>query len=164
MDWGSFMRDGHFAGACAVIDRRLSGAMRRRFDAADFVQDAIVDILVMPDGFDLDRPVFSLVINLARRRLIDELRRPRQRLHEAAFPDGWDAAGKWLLPDELIWISELREQLIAMGGTPRIRQAIGLRLDGYELSEIEPLVGWKRGAAHMAFKRLRRNGGIHLQG
>jgi DNA-directed RNA polymerase specialized sigma24 family protein len=60
----------HYGAACRVIARLMPWALRSRYDAEDFVSEAIVDLMKNPTAYTGR----NTLILIARRRMIDAAR------------------------------------------------------------------------------------------
>ena len=76
IDWSTVMRD-HYSTACRVIERLMPSSLRTTYDPEDFVGDAIVELMANPER--LIEKGSTLLILVAKRRMIDAARSPRSR-------------------------------------------------------------------------------------
>jgi RNA polymerase sigma factor (sigma-70 family) len=135
-------------GLRALVRRRMSGALRSKFDSEDVVLSVWTDLL---DGFregrwnfDSAEQLRAFLVTATRRRLIDRVRQHRRELeHERAKrvdddPSGLasGAAG----PSEEARGNELWERLLALC-PPEHHELLKLKRQGLPLGEIAERTG-----------------------
>ena len=147
----------------------LRGYAARRLgegpDAEDAVQEMLIAVHAIRHTYDPARPFGPWLLTIARRRVIDQLRRRSRRLEreapEAAVerPDATDELGPLAATIRLV---EVRAALAAVADLPpRQREAVRLlRLEQLALDEAATASGQSVGAlkvaCHRALKSLQR--------
>jgi DNA-directed RNA polymerase specialized sigma24 family protein len=134
IDWPIFMHQ-QYATACGVIRRLTPCRLHASYDPEDFVDDAIVDLLSKSPRFV--EFTSSLVILIAKRRMIDAARSPRSRLMNLAV-DLIDDCSSVALESEP---AELREWMLDRAGDSDDRAVFDLRSQGHTLPEIANRTG-----------------------
>lgn len=134
VDWTSVMRD-HYPVACQIIKRQMSPGLRARFDAEDFVGDAIAELMVNPAGFVEKGP--ALLVVVARRRMIDAMRSPRSRL----MPLEVDIVDQSPRAESVCEAADLRDWMLNRAASLGERSLVDLRCHGHTLPEIAVLTG-----------------------
>jgi RNA polymerase sigma factor (sigma-70 family) len=146
IDWSTVMQD-HYATACRVIERLMPASLRTTYDPEDFVGDAIVELMATPER--LIEKGSTLLILVAKRRMIDAARSPRSRLTRLEV-DIVDRQPPPVLEHEA---AELREVMLDRADDLYGRNVVELRCSGHTLPEIAELTGlglrkvqrfWKR--------------------
>jgi DNA-directed RNA polymerase specialized sigma24 family protein len=105
------------------------------YDPEDFVDDAIVELMVHPEYLVDKGP--SLLTLVAKRRMIDAARSPRSRLMRIE-DDIIDQRPSAVLENEA---AELRERMLGRAVDIRERTVVELRSRGYTLPEIAQMTG-----------------------
>jgi RNA polymerase sigma factor (sigma-70 family) len=146
IDWTTVMRE-HYSTACRVIERLMPPSLRTTYDPEDFVGDAIVELMANPERFN--EKGSTLLILVAKRRMIDAARSPRSRSTRLEV-DIVDRQPPAVLEQEA---AELRELMLGRADDPNGRNVVDLRCSGHTLPEIADLTGlglrkvqrfWKR--------------------
>lgn len=133
MNWALAIAQ-HYAPACGVIDKLMPPQLRSSYDAEDFVQLAIVDLLTDPSAIEYRGP--SSLILLAKRRMIDVIRSPRSRVTQLRA----DVAEVPPSPSLELEAGELRESLVSRA-RPGHQLVVDLRCQGFTSTEIAELTG-----------------------
>lgn len=135
-------------------------------DVEDVVQEILLSVHAIRHTYDPARPFGPWLVTIARRRLVDALRRRSRRLlREVELEDGaaggpdLDDADPSILAGRVVDITEVRRAVGAL--PPRQREAIRLlRLQEMSLREAAAASGQSEGAlkvaSHRALKLLRK--------
>lgn len=134
-------------------------------DVEDVVQEILLSVHAIRHTYDPARPFGPWLITIARRRLVDALRRRSRRLlREVKLEDGaadpeCDGADPSILAGRVVDIAEVRR--VVSGLPPRQREAIRLlHLQEMSLREAAAASGQSEGAlkvaSHRALKLLRK--------
>ncbi len=134
VDWAVVMRD-DYPTACRTIRRLMPETLRGRYDAEDFVGEAIIEL--MAKSVECPEKGLASLVLVAKRRMIDVARSPRSRFVplECEIVDRQPAA---VLEQEA---NELRESLLRKVGDPAQRTVVDLRGRGHTLPEIAEMTG-----------------------
>jgi RNA polymerase sigma factor (sigma-70 family) len=132
-------------GLRALVRRRMSGALRSKFDSEDVVLSVWTDLL---DGFREGRWNFesaaqlrAFLVTATRRRLIDRVRQHRVELeHLRAEHDPLHVATSAAGPSAMARGSELWEQLLALC-PPAHHELLNLKRQGLPLADIAARTG-----------------------
>ncbi|HUY33679.1 MAG TPA: sigma-70 family RNA polymerase sigma factor [Pirellulales bacterium] len=135
-------------GLRALVRRRISGALRAKFDSEDVVISVWTDLV---EGFREGRWSFSsaaqlraFLVTATRRRLIDRVRQHRAQLEHERVGDGEHdpslVAGGEAKPSELARAGELWERLLALC-PPAHHELLNLKRQGLPLAEIASRTG-----------------------
>ncbi len=66
-----------YGAACRTMQRKIPPSMTGQFDGADFVGDAFAYMLANPSRYAAVDPILPMVLTIARRRMIEKFRLPR---------------------------------------------------------------------------------------
>jgi RNA polymerase sigma factor (sigma-70 family) len=133
MDWHSVIAQ-DYPTAVRAIQRMLPATLKATHDAEDFVQQALCDLIGKP----IDYRGEKTLIVLARRRMIDAIRRPKQQpLTDELVDDQADSSPS---AAEQTGAAELLEQLLDRTDDSA-RELVRLRADGHTPQEIALLTG-----------------------
>jgi RNA polymerase sigma-70 factor (ECF subfamily) len=136
-----------------VVRRRLSRALRAKFDSVDVVQSVWADVL---DGlrrqrwnFDTADQLRAFLVKMTRNRLIDGVRHHRGALEREVRLSGLEAQAE--APDraarasEELYADELWQQMLA-ACPPAHRAILTLKRQGVALAEIAAQTGLHEGS------------------
>jgi RNA polymerase sigma factor (sigma-70 family) len=132
-------------GLRALVRRKISGALRSKFDSEDVVLSVWTDLL---DGFREGRWTFesaaqlrAFLVTATRRRLIDRVRQHRVEIeHQRAEHDPSHVASSAAGPSAMARGSELWEQLLSLC-PPAHHELLNLKRQGLPLAEIAARTG-----------------------
>jgi DNA-directed RNA polymerase specialized sigma24 family protein len=135
IDWAILMRD-HYPSACRVIERLMPRSLQATYAPEDFVGDAIVQLMAHPERFTVNVPA-TLIILIAKRRMIDAARSPRNRSMRLEV-DMINRHSPAVLENEA---AELLELMLGRARNSIARNVVHLRSCGHSLPEISQLTG-----------------------
>lgn len=155
----------------SLVYRMAYQAMPTRSDAEDVVQDVFVRLWRTAGRYDPKRAALvTWVMLLARRHMVDRLRRVKARVRTSALQDGWSAPGKSEAPrSDMEHDERFVEVMNRIDKLPELQQTVLKRayLNGHTLKQIGkdlniPL-GTIKSALSRALVRLReKNAGEEL--
>jgi DNA-directed RNA polymerase specialized sigma24 family protein len=134
IDWAKLMRD-DYPSACRAIERVMPQSLQATHAPEDFVGDAIVQLMAHPERFTVNVP--ATLILIAKRRMIDAARSPRNRSMRLEV----DMIDRHPPAELEIEAAELLELMLGRARNSIARDVVHLRCCGHSLPEISELTG-----------------------
>ena len=162
----------HYYDVVRLISKIMPPHLRRVYDAEDFVQMAICDMLDRPERYnrDADDPKHMMVL-IAKRRMIDALRRRPNRTPHLPIDDlvlelveirkSW-GCGAVKSPAEISELTDSAAYVLSRTYDPRERVFLILRSWGYLFDEAAAMVGVQQRTMLRKLERLRSRVRIHV--
>ena len=142
------VRSDDYAVACRFIKSRMPACLRAGFDPEDFVSDAVVELLQKGTRFSGRGP--TLLIVVAKRRMIDAARSPGRRL-SPFIKDLIDRQSSAELHHDA---AELRERMLDRAGKRAAELARRSPLPRATLAEIAERTGLGLRTVQRVFKKF----------
>jgi RNA polymerase sigma-70 factor (ECF subfamily) len=149
-----------------AVRRKLSNAIRAKFDSVDFVQAVWASFFATPRGFvGFDRPeeLMGYLVTLAHNKVVDEIRRRmktekynvnRERsLDDSDLHVGRSLAGLEPSPSEVAVADELWKRLLK-GLPEHYRRILELRREGNTQQQIADELGLNEKTVRRAIQRI----------
>lgn len=141
----------------SLVYRMAYQSMPSRSDAEDVVQEIFVRLWKTADRYDPRRAALvTWVMLLARRHLVDRLRRTRSRIRTSALDEGWSGSSDAPAPTENIESSERFATLMEkVEKLPELQKIVVKRayLGGQTLKQIGQELGTPLGTIKSALSR-----------
>lgn len=145
-----------------VVRRRLSPALRPKFDSADIVQSVMADVfhgLQKGDWqFADSRHLRAFLVKAAKNRLVDRARQQRRALaNERPLGDApaENAVEPHARPSQQVQANDVWRQMLA-ACPPAHRDILSMKRDGFSLDEIAQRTGMHRSSVRRILYELAR--------
>jgi len=152
LDWDTVMRD-IYPAVARTIQHRMSKCLRPRYDAEDFVSEAILIVLADPAAFVAAANPTAFLVCLATRRLLNALKSPRGRETNPDHPLDLElpTSGQ---ADERAGV-ELREWILTRLVDAEMNELLSLKLDGVSARAIGVAAGRSKDSVEKKMKAFR---------
>jgi RNA polymerase sigma-70 factor (ECF subfamily) len=153
-----------------VVRRRMSSAMRAKFDSVDIVQSVWVHMLksFRAAGYKFADAAHlrAFLVQLTHHRLTDRLRRHRRALEYEQSLDGADLANRLTAdapePADYVQAEELWDKLLDLCPSQH-REILRLKREGALTSEVAARTGLNAGSVRRILQTLSRRLGLHRE-